>query len=79
MAAQTLGAIGGAVLASLMFGLPAVARSPTRRTGSHLWLAETVATAGLVLLVVALARSGRTPAAPVAVGANIGAVRPFKK
>jgi arsenate reductase len=73
IAAQTLGAIGGAVLADLMFGLPAVAWSHTRRSGGHLWLAETVATAGLVLLVVAVARSGRTPAAPAAVGAYIGA------
>ncbi|MGW5556923.1 aquaporin [Micromonospora sp. NPDC003944] len=72
-AAQTSGAITGAVLADLMFDLPAVAWSRTERTGGHLWLAEVVATAGLVVLVFALARSGRTAAAPAAVGAYIGA------
>ncbi|MEU4478869.1 MIP/aquaporin family protein [Micromonospora sp. NPDC023966] len=71
--AQVAGAIAGAVLADLMFGLPAVTWSGTDRTGSHLWLAEVVATAGLIVLVFALARSGRTAAAPAAVGAYIGA------
>ncbi|MFI7219495.1 aquaporin [Micromonospora maritima] len=72
-AAQTGGAAAGAVLAHLMFGLPAVTWSRTGRDGGHLWLAEVVATAGLVVLVFALARSGRTSAAPAAVGAWIGA------
>ncbi|MDG4782082.1 aquaporin family protein [Micromonospora sp. WMMD961] len=72
-AAQTTGAIGGCVLANLMFDLPAVAWSQTDRRGGNLWLAEVVATAGLVVLVFALARTGRTSAAPAAVGAYIGA------
>ncbi|WP_262282233.1 aquaporin [Micromonospora sp. MA102] len=71
--AQTGGAVTGAVLADLMFDLPAVAWSRTERTGGNLWLAEVVATAGLVVLIFALARSGRTAAAPAAVGAYIGA------
>ncbi|AXO32543.1 MIP/aquaporin family protein [Micromonospora sp. B006] len=71
--AQVGGAITGAVLAHLMFGLPAATWSRTVRGGSHLLLAEVVATAGLVVLVFALARSGRTAAAPAAVGAWIGA------
>ncbi|MFI6227316.1 aquaporin [Micromonospora echinospora] len=71
--AQVAGAIAGAVLADLMFGLPAVTWSRTDRTGGNLWLAEVVATAGLVVLVFALARTGRTSAAPAAVGAYIGA------
>ncbi|WFE42277.1 aquaporin [Micromonospora sp. WMMD998] len=71
--AQIGGAIAGAVLADLMFGLPAVAWSRTGRAGGNLWLAEVVATTGLILLVFALARSGRTAAAPAAVGAWIGA------
>ncbi|SCL13507.1 Glycerol uptake facilitator (Major Intrinsic Protein Family) [Micromonospora rhizosphaerae] len=71
--AQVTGAIAGAALADLMFGLPAVAWSHTDRTGGNLWLAEVVATAGLVVLVFALARSGRTSAAPAAVGAYLGA------
>ncbi|MGH3490087.1 MAG: aquaporin [Actinopolymorphaceae bacterium] len=73
VAAQGLGAIAGGILANLMFGLPAASWSQTQRTGGHLWLGEVVATAGLVLLIVALARSGRTRAAPAAVGAYIGA------
>ncbi|MFI5837088.1 aquaporin [Micromonospora sp. NPDC051300] len=71
--AQVSGAIAGAVLAHLMFDLPAVSWSRTGRDGGHLWSAEVVATAGLVVLVFALARSGRTSAAPAAVGAWIGA------
>jgi len=71
--AQTGGAIGGAVLANLMFDLPAVTWSHTVRQGGHLWLAEVAATAGLVLLIAALARSGRSSTAAAAVGAYIGA------
>lgn len=71
--AQVCGAVCGAVLANLMFGLPATSWSQTRRAGGHLWLAEVVATAGLVFLVFALARTGRHGAAPAAVGAYIGA------
>jgi arsenate reductase len=71
--AQAVGGVVGAVLANLMFALPAVEWSTTRRSEVHLWLGEVVATAGLVLLVFALARSGRAAVAPAAVGAYIGA------
>jgi glycerol uptake facilitator-like aquaporin len=71
-AVQVLGGIAGAVLANLMFdaghGL-----SGKDRTGSHLWLGELVATAGLVALIFALARSQRGAWAAPAVGAYIGA------
>ena len=63
----------GAVLANAMFGLSAVTWSTTDRDGGNLWLAEVAATAGLILLIVSLARSGRTATAPAAVGAYIGA------
>jgi glycerol uptake facilitator-like aquaporin len=59
VAAQTAGAIAGSILANLMFALPAVTWSTTRRSAGHLWVGEVVATAGLVLLIFALARSGR--------------------
>jgi glycerol uptake facilitator-like aquaporin len=72
-AAQLAGGIGGAVLANLMFALPAVTRSATVRSAPHLWLGEVVATAGLVLVVFALARSGRGALAPAAVAGWIGA------
>jgi glycerol uptake facilitator-like aquaporin len=73
VAAQLAGGIGGAVLANLMFALPAVTESATIRSAPHLWLGEFVATAGLVLVVFALARSGRTALAPAAVAGWIGA------
>lgn len=71
--AQAGGAIAGAVLANLMFDLPAVTWSTTQRTGAHLWLSETVATAGLVAVVVALARTGRSALAAATIGAYIAA------
>src|SRR5262249_34102128 len=71
--AQPVGAVAGSVLANLMFALPAVDLSSKQRAAGHLWLGETVAAAGLVLLVSALARSGRTSATPAAGGAYIGA------
>jgi len=71
--AQTLGAIAGSVLANLMFDLAAVDFSGKDRSAGHLWLGEVVATAGLILLIFALARSGRAAVAPAAVGAYIGA------
>jgi glycerol uptake facilitator-like aquaporin len=71
--AQVAGAIGGSILANLMFGLDAVTISHKHRSAGHLWLGEVVATTGLLLLVFALARSGRAAVAPAAVGAYIGA------
>jgi glycerol uptake facilitator-like aquaporin len=71
--AQVLGATAGAVLANAMFALAPVAWSTHHRSSPHLWLGEVVATGGLILLVFALARSGRPSAAPAAVGAYIGA------
>ncbi|WP_205696758.1 MIP/aquaporin family protein [Conexibacter sp. SYSU D00693] len=71
--AQVLGCVAGAVLANGMFSLDAVSIAETHRaSGGHL-LAEVVATAGLVTLVLSLARSGRAASAPAAVGAYIGA------
>ncbi len=72
-AAQTAGAIGGAILANLMFDLAAVDVSGKDRDGAHLLLGEVVATAGLIFLIFALARSGRANLAAPAVGAYIGA------
>jgi glycerol uptake facilitator-like aquaporin len=71
--AQMIGAIGGAVLANAMYALVPVSWSTHHRSGGHLWLGEVVATAGLILLIFALARSGRAAVAPAAVGAYIGA------
>jgi arsenate reductase len=73
VAAQVCGAIGGSIMANLMFNLDPVTWSHTRRLAGHLWLGEVVATTGLILLIFALARSGRAAVAPAAVGAYIGA------
>lgn len=71
--AQLLGCIGGAVVANAMFGLGAVSLSGTERATVPNLLSEVVATAGLVLVIFSLARSGRTAWTPAAVGAYIGA------
>jgi glycerol uptake facilitator-like aquaporin len=71
--AQVTGCIAGAMLANVMFGGRAVSFSTHHRiTGPH-FIAEIVATAGLVLIIFALARTGRTAYTPAAVGAYIGA------
>jgi glycerol uptake facilitator-like aquaporin len=71
--AQIAGCIGGAVLANLMFALPAVSISAKHRATPAHFLSEIVATLGLLLVIFALARSGRSRSAPAAVGAYIGA------
>jgi glycerol uptake facilitator-like aquaporin len=71
--AQVLGAITGAMLANLMFALPAVEVSTTQRTGANLLLGEVVATAGLLWIIGALTRTGNGRLGPVLVPAWIGA------
>jgi glycerol uptake facilitator-like aquaporin len=71
--AQLVGGAVGAVVANLMFDLPAVAISGKDRSAGGLWLSEAVATFGLVILIFALARAGRAALAPFAVGAYITA------
>ncbi|MFJ9536570.1 aquaporin [Streptomyces sp. NPDC101225] len=71
--AQIAGAIAGAVLADAMFGRPLVAWSTHDRSAGHLLLGEVVATAGLILLIFGLARTGRLQHAPAAVASYIGA------
>ena len=71
--AQVIGAVAGAELANLMYQVPLAELSTKDRTGAPLWLGEVVATAGLVLLIFALARTGRGLLAAPAVGAYIGA------
>jgi arsenate reductase len=70
---QVAGCIGGAVIANLMFALPAVSISTKHRATPAHFLSEIVATLGLILVIFALARSGRSRAIPAAVGAYIGA------
>jgi glycerol uptake facilitator-like aquaporin len=71
--AQVTGCIGGAALANLMFALPAISISAKHRVTPAHFLSEVIATLGLMLVIFALARSGRSQSAPAAVGAYIGA------
>jgi len=71
--AQVAGCIAGAVAANLMFALPAVTISAKHRASAAHFLSEVIATLGLLLVIFALARSGRARSAPAAVGAYIGA------
>ena len=71
--AQVAGCVAGAVAANLMFALPAVSISVKHRASGAHALSEVIATAGLILVIFALARSGRLASAPAAVGAYIGA------
>ena len=67
---QIAGAIIGVWIAHLMFELPVLQLSLTERTGTGQWLAEAVATFGLLLTIFGVA--SRTPAAvPYAVGLYI--------
>jgi glycerol uptake facilitator-like aquaporin len=71
--AQVAGCIGGAVVANIMFSRAAVSISTKQRASGAHFLSEVVATFGLLLVIFALARTGRTRSAPAAVGAYIGA------
>ncbi|MGH9155615.1 MAG: aquaporin [Acidimicrobiales bacterium] len=70
--AQAAGGAVGAVIANTMFSRPVVELSTTTRGSGGLWLGEVVATFGLVVVILAVVRSGRTSMAPLAVGAYIG-------
>src|SRR4051794_33980159 len=77
--AQVAGCISGAIAANGMFALAAVSISTHHRaSGAHLF-AEVVATLGLLLVIFALARTGRSATAPAAVGAYIGAAYWFTR
>jgi arsenate reductase len=71
--AQVAGCVTGAVAANLMFGAAAVSISVKHRASGPHALSEVIATAGLILVIFSLARSGRLGSAPAAVGAYIGA------
>lgn len=72
LVAQIIGAIGGSVLANAMFEAGTSISVKDRATGGHL-LGEVVATAGLIVLIFALAATKRGALAAPAVGAYIGA------
>ena len=71
--AQVLGCIAGAVLANTMFSKAVFELSSKHRASGAHFVAEVVATFGLLMVIFALARVGRTQATPAAVGSYIGA------
>ena len=70
--AQIIGGIAGTILANLMFALPPVAWSTKVRSGPDLWLAEVIATLGLLMVIFLIPRRNGIIVA-AAVGAYIGA------
>ena len=66
--AQIIGGCVGAVVANLMFELPAVELSTTERSSGALWLSEVVATIGLLLVIHGCVRTGRANVVAFAVG-----------
>lgn len=73
IAAQVVGCCLGVMLANLMFELDAVNVSVKERSGGGLWLAEVVATFGLVVVIFGVVRSGRAVHVAYAVGGYITA------
>lgn len=73
VAAQLGGAVVGVVVANLLFDFPAVAVATTERAGWALAASEGIATAGLLVVIFGVARSGDTRAVPAAVGAWLAA------
>lgn len=69
--AQVIGAAAGAVTANALFSLPAIDVSTQVRSSGPLLGSEVVATFGLLLVILGVVRSGRSAAAPMAVGAYI--------
>ena len=70
--AQVVGGCLGAILANLMFSLPAIDISTKDRSSGALWLSEVVATAGLLLVIHGCVRTGKANVVAVAVGVWIG-------
>ena len=71
--AQVVGCVCGAIVANVMFSSAAISISTKHRASGPHFLSEVLATVGLILVIFALARSGRSHLAPAAVGAYIGA------
>jgi glycerol uptake facilitator-like aquaporin len=69
--AQVAGAIVGSIAANAMFDLPLVEWSTTVRSGGNLWLAEGIATLGLLMVIFGVVRSGRSTVVAFAVAGYI--------
>jgi glycerol uptake facilitator-like aquaporin len=69
---QVVGGGVGAMLANLMFELPAIELSTKGRSSPALWLSEIIATIGLLLVIHGCVRTGRANVVAFAVGIWIG-------
>ena len=70
---QLLGAVAGAWLANAMFELPVLQTSTHVRGGYGQWLAEGVATAGLIIVILRSGAAGVNAKASALVACYIGA------
>ena len=71
MLAQVIGAISGAMAANIIFELDIVNWSTKDRTGWEIWLSETIATFGLLMVIIGIVRSRKEQWAALAVAAYI--------
>ena len=71
--AQFAGGAVGALLTNLMYGLPAINISQHQRSGTGLLIGEVIATAGLILVIEYVIKSGANPAilVPTWIGAAL--------
>ena len=72
LGAQIAGACVGTIAANVMFDVPAIDLSTHVRSSAPLWLAEVIATFGLLVVIHGCVRSGRSNVVAVAVGVWIG-------
>ena len=72
VSAQISGAITGAVIANVMFDLPAIQISSNERVTAGTLVGEVIATAGLIIVIFVLVARAQEKLIPVAVAAWIG-------
>jgi arsenate reductase len=72
ISAQIAGAITGAIIANVMFDLPAIQISTNERVTTGTLLGEVIATAGLIIVIFVLVARAQEKLIPVAVAAWIG-------
>lgn len=70
--AQILGAMGGAILANIMFNLPAMQISEKYRISSGTLIGEVLATAGLLIVILVLIKRNQENLLAISVAAWIG-------
>lgn len=69
---QVVGGVCGAAIANAMFDIAVLGPSEKVRDGGGIWLAEVVATVGLLLVIFLISRGAHAQSVPVAVGVWIG-------